>query len=75
VTGAATAGGFDSDSMGGQDKLDITAFGITAATFSSQVQLTTAPAGGTLVTIGPDTVRLAAAALSSVSAEDFVLAP
>jgi Ca2+-binding RTX toxin-like protein len=75
VTGTGAAG-FDANATGGQDKLDVSALGITAGTFASQVTVGAAPAGGTLVTIGPSSVRLAGVAdPATVTASDFVLAP
>jgi Ca2+-binding RTX toxin-like protein len=63
---------FDSNPLGGQDLLDITALGITAATFASAVTIS----GGTdaLITIGSDSVRLHAVNQSTVDMTDFRLA-
>jgi hypothetical protein len=65
--------GFDSDSSGGQDLLDIRALGITALNFNSQVDID--PDGAdTLVTIGTETIRLAGVDSSTISQTDFILA-
>ena len=71
------ATGFDANPAGGQDLLDISALGITSATFGSSVTIataTTAPTG-THVTIGANSIRLTGVAASAVTAQDFVLAP
>jgi Ca2+-binding RTX toxin-like protein len=55
--GRDTITGFDADPAGGQDLLDISAFGITAATFASSV--TIADLGNDMsVTIGADVITL-----------------
>ncbi|WP_305891561.1 calcium-binding protein, partial [Pseudomonas sp. LLC-1] len=66
---------FDSNAVGGQDRLDITAFNITAATFAASV--TIADVGDdTLVSIGAtDSIRLVGVAdATTVTAADFTLA-
>ncbi|RCL25155.1 heme peroxidase [Pseudomonas sp. AFG_SD02_1510_Pfu_092] len=66
---------FDSNAAGGQDRLDITAFNITAATFAASV--TIADVGDdTLVSIGAtDSIRLVGVAdATTVTAADFNLA-
>ncbi len=64
---------FDANPTGGQDRLDISALGITAATFGGSV--TIAAAGSdTLVTIGANSIRLTGIAPASVDATDFRLA-
>ncbi len=65
---------FDSNAVGGQDRLDITAFNITAATFAASV--TIADVGDdTLVSIGAtDSIRLVGVAdATTVTAADFTL--
>ena len=44
--------GFDSDPVGGQDLMDISGLGITAATFAANVTVANGGGGSTLVTIG-----------------------
>ena len=82
--GADTITGFDANPAGGgQDRLDISALGITAATFNASVALTATGGGGanTLVTIagaGSFTVLGAAPAgpvAQRVTIDDFILAP
>ncbi len=67
---------FDADVAGGQDVLDISAFGITAATFASHVTLTDVGAD-VLVTIDGDvnqTIKLGGVAnTSSITQSDFIL--
>ncbi|WP_085706162.1 peroxidase family protein [Pseudomonas sp. B8(2017)] len=65
---------FDSNAIGGQDRLDITAFNITAATFAANVTITDAGAD-TLVSIGAtDSIRLVGVAdATTVTAADFNL--
>ena len=64
---------FDANPTGGQDHLDISALGITAATFAGSV--TVAAAGSdTLVTIGTNSIRLTGIAVAAIDATDFRLA-
>ncbi|WP_423770594.1 peroxidase family protein [Pseudomonas sp. NLJ1] len=65
---------FDAVAQGGQDRMDIAAFNITAATFAANV--TVADVGNdTLVSIGTDTIRLVGVAdATTVTAADFNLA-
>ncbi|MDT4857740.1 hypothetical protein FQZ97_921740 [compost metagenome] len=66
--------GFDAVAAGGQDRLDISGLGITAATFASSVQINAAGAD-TLINIGADSIRLVGVAdATSVNATDFILA-
>jgi Ca2+-binding RTX toxin-like protein len=63
---------FDSNPLGGQDLLDISALGITAATFASAVTIS---GGATaLITIGSDSIRLNAVNQTTVDMTDFRLA-
>ncbi|MNZ13650.1 Bifunctional hemolysin/adenylate cyclase precursor [compost metagenome] len=66
---------FDSNATGGQDRLDITAFNITAATFAANVTIADDGAD-TLVSIGAtDSIRLVGVAdATTVTAADFNLA-
>ncbi|MBO3275893.1 peroxidase family protein [Pseudomonas schmalbachii] len=66
--------GFDAVAAGGQDRLDISGLGITAATFASSVQINAAGAD-TLINIGADSIRLVGVTdATSVNASDFILA-
>ncbi|MNM74231.1 Poly(beta-D-mannuronate) C5 epimerase 5 [compost metagenome] len=66
---------FDSNATGGQDRLDITAFNITAATFAANVTIADDGAD-TLVSIGAtDSIRLVGVAdATTVTVADFNLA-
>jgi Ca2+-binding RTX toxin-like protein len=64
--------GFDANPTGGQDLLDISGTGISAATFST---VTIAASGtNTVVTIGADTITLVNVAPAAITADDFILA-
>ncbi|MFT0866176.1 peroxidase family protein [Pseudomonas sp. CAM1A] len=67
--------GFDAAQAGGQDRLDITALSITAATFAVSVSIADVGAD-TLVSFGgPDSIRLVGVGdATSVTAADFILA-
>ncbi len=68
--------GFDANPTGGQDKLNISALGITAANFAANVTIASAGGGtDTLITIGGATIRLVGVAPAQVNINDFVLAP
>jgi len=61
-----------------KDLIDITALGITAATFNSQVKIAGAPGGSTLLTIGGgnlNTITLTGVNQNNISIVDFKLAP
>ncbi|MFZ6048589.1 peroxidase family protein [Pseudomonas sp. CR3202] len=65
---------FDADPAGGQDLLDVTALGITAANFAANVNIQ-AVAGSTQVSIGADSITLVGVAdAGSVTQADFILA-
>lgn len=66
---------FDAIAAGGQDRLDITALNITAATFGASVTIADVGAD-TLVSIGAaDSIRLVGVAdATTVTAADFILA-
>jgi Ca2+-binding RTX toxin-like protein len=77
--GADTITGFDAAPAGGQDLIDISALGITAANFGANVTRT-AQGGNTLITIaGPNggTILLVGVAVAAIGGNgaDFVLAP
>jgi len=67
--------GFDAAPAGGQDRLDITALSITAASFAVSVSIADVGAD-TLVSFGgPDSIRLVGVGdATSVTAADFILA-
>jgi Ca2+-binding RTX toxin-like protein len=72
--GADTINGFDSNPVGGQDTLDISPLGITAATFNASVTIAAGPvAGSTRVTIGANTITLLGVAPATVTVADFNL--
>jgi Ca2+-binding RTX toxin-like protein len=72
--GADTVNGFDSNPAGGQDTIDISPLGITAATFNASVAIAAGPvAGSTRVTIGANTITLPAVAPATVTVADFNL--
>ena len=73
-SGADTINGFDFNPTGGQDKLDITARGITTATFAASVTIA-ASGADTLITIGTDTIRLVGVAPAAVTIADFIVLP
>jgi Ca2+-binding RTX toxin-like protein len=65
---------FDADPVGGQDRLDVSAFGITAADFAARVAITDVEAA-TLVTVDAvDTIRLLGGNAATVTIDDFLLA-
>ncbi|PYC10906.1 heme peroxidase, partial [Pseudomonas mosselii] len=67
--------GFDAAPAGGQDRLDITALSITAASFAVSVSIADVGAD-TLVSFGgPDSIRLVGVGdATSVTVADFILA-
>ena len=73
--GSDTVAGFDFNPTGGQDKLDITAFGITVGTFNGAVTRTdTGPSVQvTIVGTGVTFTLTGVASIASVDATDFVL--
>ncbi|UUZ70497.1 calcium-binding protein [Polaromonas sp. P2-4] len=64
---------FDTDALFGQDLLNISGLGITAATFATSVTIAQQGAD-TLVTIGADSIQLIGVSSASVNASDFLLA-
>ena len=68
---------FDANPGGGQDLIDVSARGITAANFAAQVSLSSEVVGGilgTLITMGTDQIHLTGVTLPNVSQADFILA-
>jgi hypothetical protein len=72
--GADTITDFDSNPVGGQDLLDISGLGITAATFAASVKIA-ASGSTTLISIDADSIRLSGVAPATIDAADFRLAP
>jgi Ca2+-binding RTX toxin-like protein len=74
--GADTITDFDSNPVGGQDLIDLTGRGITAATFAASVKISASGVAGvnTLITIGASSITLDHVALATVNATDFRLA-
>ncbi|TFB35129.1 calcium-binding protein, partial [Pseudomonas sp. F01002] len=68
--------GFDANAVGGQDLLDISAFGVTAATFAGSVIITDVGADTLISSAGiADSIRLVGVAdATTVTAADFILA-
>ncbi|MGE0038763.1 MAG: M10 family metallopeptidase C-terminal domain-containing protein, partial [Xanthobacteraceae bacterium] len=65
---------FDTDPVGGQDRLDISAFGITGATFAARVTIA-AVGGDTLITVdgnAAQTILLVGIDFRTVSQQDFL---
>jgi Ca2+-binding RTX toxin-like protein len=73
--GQDTINDFLAGPVGSQDLLDISALGITAATFATNVTIANGGGGSTLVTIGGSSIRLLAVATANVNVTDFRLAP
>ncbi|MGS2872637.1 peroxidase family protein [Enterobacter huaxiensis] len=63
---------FDSDARGGQDLLDISAFGIAAGNFASRVAITSV-GGDATITIDNNVITLAGVAVNNVNVSDFIL--
>ncbi|NOU06654.1 MAG: hypothetical protein HOO99_10790, partial [Hyphomicrobiaceae bacterium] len=61
---------FDSDAVGGQDKIDLSGRGFTAASLGSAIVISGTTT--TVITIGADTITLNGVASSTLSATDFV---
>jgi Ca2+-binding RTX toxin-like protein len=70
--GDDTIVGFDASPGGGQDLLDISALGITAATFAASVSITQSGAN-TVVTIGDSSITLIGVAPATLTEDDFIL--
>jgi Ca2+-binding RTX toxin-like protein len=72
----STINGFDANPVGGQDLLDISARGITAATFATAVNIT-AEGTGTMIDFGDPAVaqfHLVGVNAAAITATDFILA-
>jgi Ca2+-binding RTX toxin-like protein len=67
--------GFDANAAGGQDRLDISAMNITAATFAGSVTIADVGADTLVSFAGADSIRLVGVAdATTVTATDFILA-
>jgi Ca2+-binding RTX toxin-like protein len=62
---------FDADPIGGQDLIDVSGRGFTAASIGSAILISTAGAD-TFVTIGTDHIRLIGVATANITATDFI---
>jgi Ca2+-binding RTX toxin-like protein len=71
--GNDTIGGFDSNPAGGQDLLDIRAFGFTTLTGNVTIAAAGLTGADTLITIGADTVTLTGVLAGTIDATDFLL--
>nr|WP_135210601.1 peroxidase family protein [Vitreimonas flagellata] len=72
--GADRITGFDENPTGGQDLLDISALGVTAANFAASVTIVQQGAD-VLVTINGQTITLLGETVANITASDFLLAP
>jgi Ca2+-binding RTX toxin-like protein len=74
--GADTINGFDSNPLNGQDLLDISGLGISAATFGAEVNITGVVGTGTVVSFtgSADTITLIGVNAANVTQQDFILA-
>ncbi len=71
--GHDTVFGFDANPRGGQDKIDLTSLGLTAASFATDVEITTS-GDGTLITLASgDSILLNNVAASLITMDDFLL--
>jgi hypothetical protein len=74
--GSDTLTAFDAAPAGGQDTLDVSPLGITAATFAASVTIEAgATPGSTRVRIGTAVIALPGVAPAAVTMADFTLAP
>jgi Ca2+-binding RTX toxin-like protein len=80
-TGLEIINNFDADAAGGQDRIDLSAFGITAANFAARVtESTIGGAGNTLLSItdvngqSVASIRINGVSNAQLDASDFILA-
>jgi hypothetical protein len=73
-SGNDTVTGFDANAAGGQDLINLTSRGITAATFAGSVTITAGANGSTVINIGGETITLEGVAPAAVTVADFILA-
>jgi len=64
--------GFDENPTGGQDLLDISGLGITAANFAAQVTIVN-QGGNAVITIGGQTITLVGDTAANITSADFIL--
>src|SRR4029077_4986514 len=64
---------FQSNPVGGQDLLDISGLGITAAAFAGSVAIAAAGAN-TLITMGANTIQLNGVGAGTINGSDFMFA-
>jgi Ca2+-binding RTX toxin-like protein len=64
---------FQASPVGGQDLLDISGLGITAATFAGSVKIA-ASGTSTMISIGTDSIRLAGVGAAAINSSDFMFA-
>jgi Ca2+-binding RTX toxin-like protein len=69
-SGADLVYGFDSDAAGGQDLLNLAGRGFSPASIGAGITIA-ASGADTLITIGPDTIRLVGVASNTITAADF----
>ena len=73
--GNDTIHGFDANPTSGQDKIDVSGLGITAANFVTKVTVTNGGGGSTLIAIaGHGTIRVTGVGVAALTTTDFVLA-
>jgi Ca2+-binding RTX toxin-like protein len=71
--GADKVNDFDTDPAGGQDALDLSGLGVTAATFAAEVAVSVSGANA-LVTVAGGSILLVGIDAATVDASDFLLA-
>jgi serralysin len=71
ATGADTIAEFDADPTGGQDLIDLSGRGFSAASIGVSILISTSGAD-TLITIGADTIRLIGVNAANISDADFL---
>jgi Ca2+-binding RTX toxin-like protein len=69
-SGADIVFGFDADAAGGQDTLNLAGRGFAPASVGSAITIA-ASGADTLITIGPDTIRLIGVASTTITTADF----
>jgi Ca2+-binding RTX toxin-like protein len=72
-SGHDTVFGFDANARGGQDKIDLTSLGLTAASFVTDVEITMVGEGTLLTLASGDSILLDHVAASSITVDDFLL--
>ena len=72
ASGADRVVGFDSNSAGGQDRIDLSGLGITATNFTSRVSMTAQGADTLISIVGAGTILLEGVAASTINGTDFL---